>query len=83
MASASLPVDWEEQYGFQPVLLETFVDTEKFLGTCYKAANWINVGITKGRGKLDVHKRCAAPVKSIWLKPLIPDFRRHLRELAS
>ena len=83
MASASLPVDWEEQYGFQPVLLETFVDTEKFLGTCYKAANWINVGITKGRGKLDVHKRYAAPVKSIWLKPLLPDFRRYLRELAS
>lgn len=83
MACASLPVDWEELYGFQPALLETYVDTGKFRGICYKAANWINVGYTKGRGKLDTHKRYAEPVKSIWLKPLAPDFRRRLRGTAS
>ncbi|WP_419640923.1 Druantia anti-phage system protein DruA [Thiolapillus sp.] len=42
-----------KKYGIRPVLLETFVDTERFTGTCYKAANWIYVGKTKGRGKLE------------------------------
>jgi hypothetical protein len=47
-----LPDDWESRYKIRPVLLETFVDSERFAGTCYKAANWIYVGKTKGRGKL-------------------------------
>lgn len=70
--------DWENQYKYRPVLLETFVDKTRFQGTCYKAANWIYVGDTKGRGKLDVKNEYKEPVKSIWVYPLIRSFRRYL-----
>jgi hypothetical protein len=83
MVIQRLPGDWEECYGFRPVLLETFVDTTKFHGTCYKASNWLHVGNTKGRGKLDRYSTFSEPVKSIWLKPLSPDFRRCLKEPAA
>jgi hypothetical protein len=72
--------DWHTRYHYEPVLLETFVEKERFLGTCYKAANWIYVGDTKGRGKLDVHNEYKLPVKGIWLYPLRKDFRRRLIE---
>jgi len=62
--------DWEERYSMRPVLLETFCEIPRFLGTCYKAANWICVGQTKGRGKLDRYNKHELPVKDIWLKPL-------------
>ncbi len=58
-----------------PVLLETFCESPRFRGTCYRAANWIHVGRTQGRGKLDVRKEYALPVKDIFLKPLQPDWR--------
>ncbi len=80
MVAERLPEDWEARYGFRPVLLETFVDTTRFRGTCYKASNWINVGNTQGRGKLDRYSEFREPVKSIWLKPLRADFRRWLKE---
>jgi hypothetical protein len=73
-----LPRDWERRYGYSPVLLETFVEHERFRGTCYRAANWIHVGQTQGRGKLDRHKRFAVPVKDIFLLPLCRDFRQRL-----
>lgn len=82
MATARLGADWAARYGFAPVLLETFVDTTRFAGTCYRAANWIEVGTTQGRGKLDRYRRYAVPVKRIYLKPLAPDFRRCLRQTA-
>ena len=53
----------------RPVLLETFCETPRFLATCYQS-NWLCVGQTQGRGKLDVHHQSALPVKSVWLKPL-------------
>ncbi len=71
-------VDWENQYNYRPVLLETFVDKSRFQGTCYNAANWKYVGDTKGRGKMDVKNEYKEPVKSIWLYPLIRSFRRYL-----
>ena len=74
-----LPRDWERRYGYAPVLLETFVEHERFRGTCYRAANWIHVGRTQGRGKLDRHKRFAVPVKDVFLLPLRRDFRQRLR----
>lgn len=74
-----LPRDWKRRYGYAPVLLETFVEHERFRGTCYRAANWIHVGQTQGRGKLDRHKRFAVPVKDIFLLPLRRDFRQQLR----
>ena len=73
-----LPRDWLARYGHEPVLLETFVERERFRGTCYRAANWIHVGATKGRGKLDVHTRYPVPVKDIFLNPLHRHFRSKL-----
>ena len=61
-----------------PLLLETFVQSDRFVGTSYRAANWIHVGQTQGRGKLDVHNQHALPKKDIWLYPLRRDFRRRL-----
>ena len=51
-----LPHDWERRYALRPVLLETFCERARFLGTCYQSANWLCVGETQGRGKLDVHR---------------------------
>ncbi len=65
-----LPADWQHTYGYTPVLAETFVDAERFAGTCYRAANWIHVGTTQGRGKLDRHHQQALPVKDVYLYPL-------------
>lgn len=70
--------DWEATYAYRPVLLETFVETPRFTGTSYKAANWIHVGATKGRGKLDRDHRARLAVKNVYLYPLVRDFRRHL-----
>lgn len=74
-AARSLPDDWRTLYGYSPVLLETFVDSEKFRGTCYRAAGWIHVGCTKGRGKLEKRVIQAVPIKDIYLYPLRRDFR--------
>lgn len=83
MVAERLPSDWERLYGLRPVLLETFVDTTRFQGTCYKASNWLNVGKTQGRpqsrGTQNRHSQTSTSVKSIWLHPLVPDFRRQLR----
>jgi len=78
MIARRLPAQWEYRYGIRPVLLETFVDTERFSGTCYKAANWIYVGKTKGRGKLGPAGKQSVPIKDLWLYPLNRHFRRHL-----
>lgn len=78
MVARRLPEDWSTCYGYRPVLLETFVESHRFRGTCYKAANWLYVGKTKGRGKLDVHKAASLPQKDIWLYPLTPTFRQIL-----
>ena len=70
--------DWQARHHFRPVLLETFTDPRFFAGTCYRAANWIYVGDTQGRGKLDRHTERALPVKAIFLYPLDPRFREKL-----
>lgn len=73
-----LPADWQAAYGYQPVLLETFVETGRFTGASYKAANWTRIGQTKGRGKLDRHHQHAVAVKEIYLYPLHRHWRRVL-----
>jgi hypothetical protein len=78
MLARRLPDDWQRQYGIRPVLLESFVDTERFTGACYKAANWIHVGKTKGRGKLGPAGKQSVPIKDIWLYPLSRYFRQRL-----
>jgi len=78
MAARRLPDDWEPRYGYRPLLLETFVHATRYRGTCYRAANWVDVGVTQGRGKLDRKKQRALPVKRIFLYPLDPSFRDRL-----
>ena len=80
LLSKRLPDDWEERYNYRPVLLETFVEANRFDGACYKAANWRFVGITKGRGKLDVKNKYSLPEKYIFLYPLTKNFRHILNE---
>ncbi|MDA2924916.1 DUF4338 domain-containing protein, partial [Acidobacteria bacterium AH-259-L09] len=75
MAARRLTDDWQQRYGYRPVLIETFVETLRFRGTCYKAANWIYLGETQGRGKLDVKHKALLPRKSTWAYPLVKDFR--------
>jgi hypothetical protein len=70
--------DWEEAYRVKPVLLETFVDRERYEGTCYRAANWIEVGQTTGRGRMGRDKTATGPVKTCLVYPLTEDFRRRL-----
>ena len=78
-AARRLVPDWESRYGLSPWLLETLVDSARFSGTCYRAANWIEVGVTTGRGRQDRHhRRHGAQPKSVWLYPLRRDVRRRL-----
>ena len=73
--------DWELQYGLRPWLVETLVDTGRFSGHCYRAANWLDVGVTTGRGRQDrEHQRHGASPKRILLYPLLNDARQRLRE---
>jgi hypothetical protein len=74
LAAQQLPKDWKHRYGFEPVLLETFVEYERHKGTCYKAANWIKVGRTAGRGKKSTSHKSLIPAKDIWLYPLRKNF---------
>ncbi len=76
-AAKVLPDHWQAVYGYRPVLLETFVEKQRFLGTCYKAANWNYLGQTKGRGKLGPSGIQSVPIKDIWVYPL----NRHFRNL--
>jgi len=70
--------DWTERYGLAPVLLETFVERERFSGICYRAANWRMVGTTRGRGRQDRERKEALPVKDIYVYPLRQDARQTL-----
>ena len=78
MAVKQLPQDWQKQYEIKPVLMESFVETGRFTGTCYRAANWVNVGTTKGRGKLGPSGKQSVPIKDIWIYPLDKNFRKIL-----
>ncbi|MEI6036060.1 MAG: Druantia anti-phage system protein DruA [Verrucomicrobiae bacterium] len=75
LVARRIAADWNSRYGYSPVLLETFVELERFKGTCYRAANWIGVGTTKGRGKLEKNHRQILPLKSVLVYPLQKNFR--------
>ena len=77
-AARRLPEDWMKTYNYAPVLIESFVQTDKFAGTCYKAANWQKIGVTKGRGKLGRRNVCTVPMKDIWVYPLCKNFKERL-----
>jgi len=75
-AARQLPQDWWASYQVQPLLLETLVDAARFPGTCYRAANWIEVGITQGRGRMDrTGQAQGRSPKHIFLYPLHPQTR--------
>jgi hypothetical protein len=67
--------DFEARYGFRPWLMESFVDTRCFSGTCFRAANWVRVGRTQGRGRQDRNRQKAETVKDIYIYPIERDFR--------
>jgi len=77
--SRQLPHQWQARYGYRPVLLETFVEKDRFEGTCYKAANWRCLGLTKGRGKLEKTGQPVLPVKWFFIYPLCSDFMEQLK----
>lgn len=82
LAVKTVPADWNKTYGYYPVLVETLVDSKQFKGTCYKAANWINIGTTTGRGRMDKNHKCHgnAP-KNIYVYPLNSRFRQELQSV--
>jgi hypothetical protein len=75
-----LPRAWDQIYGHPVYFLETFVDPQRFRGTCYRAANWIVLGRTTGRGKDDQTGRPNRPIKDVLGYPLDANFRRRLSE---
>jgi len=76
-----LPGEWNEVYGHPVYFAETFVYPAKFKGTCYRAANWVDLGQTTGRGKDDLTMRPNRPLKDVLGYPLTKRFREHLQEL--
>ncbi len=70
-----LPPDWKRRYGTDIAMVETFVDTTRYVGTCYKAANWFKIGQTKGRSRQDRDRKLKVSVKDVFVYPLRRDFR--------
>lgn len=79
-AHRRLGVDWQDRYGIEPLLIETLVDESRYSGHCYRAANWIRLGQTSGRGRMDrTHQREGAAPKAVWIYPLVPAAAQRLR----
>jgi hypothetical protein len=79
LSARQVPSDWERDYGYRPLLLETLVDAARFRGTSYRAANWVHVGQTAGRGRMDrMHEAHGQDVKDIYVYPLVRDARQRL-----
>jgi len=76
--SKRLSSDWREKYGHPVYLLETFVDRTRFRGVCYRAANWVLTGQTKGRTRNDREHTIKTSIKDVYVYPLIKDFRKRL-----
>ncbi len=76
-----LSAEWERVYGHPIYFVETFIDPERYRGTCYRAANWMVLGRTTGRGKNAWSKRPNRPIKEVLGYPLIPRFRELLGEV--
>jgi len=84
LCARQVPLDWEQTYGYRPVMLESMVDKSRFSGTCYRAANWVLLGQTTGRGRMDRYrdKEAMAP-KLVYVYALEPDVGRRLRSAAA
>jgi Domain of unknown function (DUF4338) len=83
LAAQRITKDWFCCYQVQPLLLETLVDPTRFPGTCYRAANWIHVGTTQGRGRMDRYHDVAPHPKDIFLYPLVARSREQLCQISS
>jgi len=81
--SRRIDIDWQRKYGHRIHLLETFVDRDRFLGTCYRAANWICVGQTKGRTRNGPNGAPIATIKDVYVYPLNKNFRHTLCDCES
>lgn len=80
LAAHRLPEDWERLYGYRPLMMETLVERGRFSGTSYKAANWIHLGCTQGRGRMDRdHAAHGQSVKDIFVYPLCRHAQEKLR----
>jgi len=73
-----IDADWQAKYGHGVALLETFVDRDRFRGTCYRAAGWLRVGATTGRGRNDAQHTLRVSAKDVYVLALTGDFRRRL-----
>jgi hypothetical protein len=72
--------DWQARYGLEPLLVETLVDESRYRGHCYRAANWIRLGETRGRGRMDrENRREGLAPKAVWVYPLVADAAPRLR----
>jgi hypothetical protein len=71
--------DWQKRYGHDLCLVETFVDRSRFAGICYRAANWMRIGKTRGRSRQDRYGRLKVAVKDLYVYPLRADFKQRLR----
>jgi Domain of unknown function (DUF4338)/Transposase DNA-binding/Transposase Tn5 dimerisation domain len=80
LAQKRLCEDWAKAYGYKPWLLETYVEARRFAATSYRAANWIKVGKTSGRGRQDREHRNQTPIKDIYVYPLASDWQKQLCE---
>jgi len=78
LVSRRIQKDWMGQYGHPIHMMETFVDSSCFKGTCYKAANWLCIGETKGRSRQDQDHILSVPIKTIWVYPLTKKFQQIL-----
>jgi hypothetical protein len=78
LVARRIRADWQAKYGHPVHALETFVDRSRFKGTCYRAANWLRLGATRGRTRNDRGHCLCATVKDVWLYPLTAHFRREL-----
>jgi hypothetical protein len=79
LAARAVVRDWPAHYGVAPLLLETLVDRHRYRGTCYRAANWIELGLTTGRGRRARAPGAAPAPKAVLVYPLVPDARPRLR----
>jgi hypothetical protein len=82
LALKGLSADWQARYGIAPVLVETFVDSTRYRGTCYRAANWIHLGQTQGRGRQDSTHAARGTSKDIWVYALHVGWQRILQGVA-
>jgi hypothetical protein len=78
LTTGRLSADWQQRYGHRIWLVETFVERQRFAATAYRAAGWLELGLTTGRTRQDRYHTVQSPLKSVWIRPLHRSFRQHL-----